>query len=74
MFNLEHQQQNGRKAHRGGGGSQLNRMKTGASAKARSMMNLHNNEAGRRVSPYLYVYSTHRGRDRELEKYILSSK
>jgi hypothetical protein len=31
-------------------GSSLNRVKNSAFAKARSLMNLHNNEAGRRVS------------------------
>lgn len=53
---MEHQQQNTRKTHQrnsgggGGGGGSLNRIKTSASVKARSLMNLHNNEAGRRVS------------------------
>lgn len=54
---MEHQQQSNRKAHQrnsgaggGGGGGPMNRIKTSASVKARSLMNLHNNEAGRRVS------------------------
>lgn len=31
-----------------------NRFRSSASSKARSMMNLHNNEAGRRVSKHFY--------------------
>ena len=54
IFNFENKQNGG-----GGGGSKklhqrtgspLNRVKNSASMKARSLMNLHNNEAGRRVS------------------------
>lgn len=41
VFNLDHQQPNQGRKHR---------IKPTASAKARSLMNLHNNEAGRRVS------------------------
>lgn len=46
VFNLDHQQPNQGRKHR---------IKPTASAKARSLMNLHNNEAGRRVS-LLYMF------------------
>lgn len=45
-----------KKKHQRLGGS-LARVKPGASAKARSMMNLHNNEAGRRVSSNTFFLS-----------------
>lgn len=52
VFNLEHQNfyGNGKKSQRGMTSStQRNRYKSSASTKARSKMNIHNNEAGRRV-------------------------
>lgn len=55
VFNLEHQglYSNGKKSQRDGAyATASNRLKSSASSKARSMMNLHNNEAGRRVSTY----------------------
>lgn len=52
MFNLEHQglYTNAKKSRDGAYATASNRLKSSASSKARSMMNLHNNEAGRRVS------------------------
>lgn len=48
VFNLEHQGLYGKKS----------RIRSSASSKARSLMNLHNNEAGRRVI-YVYYYCYH---------------
>lgn len=44
VFSMDNQQQ-----RKDGKRGPLGRMKNGASSKARSLMNLHNNEAGRRV-------------------------
>lgn len=53
MFSLDQQalRINTKKTHRND--AQRNRYKSSASAKARSKMNIHNNEAGRRVSTHL---------------------
>lgn len=50
VFNLEHQGLYGKKARNDKISSSPNRIKSSATAKARSLMNLHNNEAGRRVT------------------------
>lgn len=48
VFNLEHQGLYGKKS----------RIKSSASSKARSLMNLHNNEAGRRVTQFTIIIIT----------------
>lgn len=50
VFSLENDQLYEKNSQRNGASkAQRNRFKNGASMKARSKMNLHNNEAGRRV-------------------------
>lgn len=50
LFSLEHDQISEKTPQRSGSSkSQRNRYKSSASMKARSKMNIHNNEAGRRV-------------------------
>jgi hypothetical protein len=58
LFNSEskRQQYDDRKTSQISGLS-LNRVKNSAFAKARSLMNLHNNEAGRRVSIFKSYYN-----------------
>lgn len=58
MFNLENQGYYGnfKKNQRGSSSSSRNRYKSSASAKARSKMNIHNNEAGRRVCISQFIF------------------
>lgn len=57
VFNLENQGYYGNfKKQRGTQpGASRNRYKSSASVKARSKMNIHNNEAGRRVCFFIYL-------------------
>lgn len=58
VFNLEHQGLYGKKPRSDKISSSPNRIKSSATAKARSLMNLHNNEAGRRVTFFLPFHFT----------------
>lgn len=58
MFSLDQQalRINGKKSQQRGTDTQRNRYKSSASTKARSKMNIHNNEAGRRVSTFHFNF------------------